>query len=61
MDYEEARKYLFQLQAGQVEMTKQQGRGKGHRTKVDIAVRRLLRELTGEIPPEEQVLQATYR
>jgi hypothetical protein len=29
MDYEDARRYLFQLQAGQVAMTKQQGRGIG--------------------------------
>ena len=61
MNYEDARKYLFQLQAGQVAMTKRQGRGKGHRTKVDIAVRRLLKELIGEVPTEEQVLEATYR
>jgi hypothetical protein len=61
MEYEDARRYLFQLQAGQVAMTKNQGRGKGHRTKVDLAVRRLLKELTGEAPTEEQVLGATYR
>ena len=63
MEYEHARNLLFGLQEGQVRAAKSNKlvMGKGTQVKIERCLRRLLKELTGESPTDEQVTQATYR